>query len=57
MPTLHELEKRADQHRQKALKKIDALAQEPNQQGDEARGTDDSLAREPVEKIVIRRSW
>ncbi|HVH89604.1 MAG TPA: hypothetical protein VM912_23005 [Terriglobales bacterium] len=57
MPTLHELEKRADQHRQEALKKIDALAQEPNQQGDEARGSDDSSAREPVEKIVIRRSW
>ena len=34
MQSLHELEKRADRHREEALKKLDALQQEESQPED-----------------------
>jgi len=49
MQTLHELEKRADQHRLEALKKIEALEQEPSQNG--AGQRDQQSPREVLEKI------
>jgi hypothetical protein len=55
---LHDLEKRADQHRLEALKKIDALMQESVVT--ENAMVSNGSAAEPtveVEKIVIRHDW
>lgn len=55
MRILHELEKRADRHRQEALKKIEALEQEPSAAGVEE--SDQDSPPEVLEKIQIRRRW
>jgi len=55
MRILHELEQRADRHRQEALKKIEALEQEPTQNGAEESAQE--LPQEVLEKLQIRRSW
>jgi hypothetical protein len=56
---LHDLEKRADQHRLEALKKIDALMQE-SAPTENPTLPDDAVETRPsveVEKIVIRYDW
>ncbi len=55
MRILHELEERADRHRQEALKKIEALEQEPTENG--APEGHQELPQEVLEKIQLRRSW
>jgi DNA anti-recombination protein RmuC len=55
MRILHELEKRADRHRLQALKKIEALEQEPAQA--ELEEGDQESRPDGLEKIQIRRSW
>lgn len=55
MSTLHELEERADRHRQEALKKIKALEQEETQ--DVAQPSDQNSPQQHIEKIQIQRSW